>query len=53
MSLGRCGSLLLFEIKGSALVQDSKNCAVPLSKTLYPLLSTCSTWDDRKTSIQD
>ena len=30
-----------------------KHCVVSLRKTLYPLLSTCSTQEDRKLSRHD
>ena len=38
------------EVEESLLRNSSRHCVVSLSKTLYPLLSTVSTQEDRKSS---
>ena len=42
-----------FEIKGFLVWDYQRLCVVSLSKTLYPLLSTGSAQEERKTSLHD
>ena len=44
------GRVLDMGLKGCEFKTDWRHCVVSLSKTLYLLLSTCSTQDDRKLS---
>ena len=50
---GSVGVVLDLGLKVRKLKTQRRQCVVSLSKTLYPLLSTGLTWEDRKASRYD